>query len=30
MASTEAAHIDSTLTESRKFPPAAEFSARAC
>jgi acetyl-CoA synthetase len=29
MASTEATHIDSTLTESRKFPPSAEFSARA-
>ncbi len=29
MASTEATHIDSTLTESRKFPPPAEFSARA-
>src|SRR5579862_1256145 len=26
MASTEATHIDSTLTESRKFPPPAEFS----
>ncbi len=29
MASTEATHIDSTLTESRKFPPPAEFSAKA-
>ena len=29
MASTEATHIDSTLTESRKFPPSAEFSAKA-
>ena len=29
MASTEATHIDSTLTESRKFPPPAEFSKRA-
>ena len=29
MPSTEATHIDSTLTESRKFPPPAEFSARA-
>jgi acetyl-CoA synthetase len=29
MASTEATHIDSTLTESRKFPPPAEFSAQA-
>jgi acetyl-CoA synthetase len=29
MASTEATHIDSTLTESRKFPPSAEFSAHA-
>jgi acetyl-CoA synthetase len=29
MASTEATHIDSTLIESRKFPPSAEFSARA-
>ena len=29
MASTDATHIDSTLTESRKFPPPAEFSARA-
>ena len=29
MASTEATHIDSTLTESRKFPPPTEFSARA-
>jgi acetyl-CoA synthetase len=29
MASTEATHIDSTLTESRKFPPPPEFSARA-
>jgi len=29
MPSTEATHIDSTLTESRKFPPAAEFSSRA-
>ena len=29
MASTEATHIDSTLTESRKFPPSAEFSASA-
>jgi acetyl-CoA synthetase len=29
MASTEAIHIDSTLTESRKFPPPAEFSKRA-
>jgi acetyl-CoA synthetase len=29
MASTEATHIESTLTESRKFPPPAEFSARA-
>jgi acetyl-CoA synthetase len=29
MASTEATHIDSTLTESRKFPPPAEFSWRA-
>ena len=28
MASTEATHIDSTLTESRKFPPPPEFSAR--
>ena len=27
--STEATHIDSTLTESRKFPPSAEFSAKA-
>jgi acetyl-CoA synthetase len=29
MASTEPTHIDSTLTESRKFPPPAEFSAKA-
>ena len=29
MASTEATHIDSTLTESRKFPPPPEFSQRA-
>jgi acetyl-CoA synthetase len=29
MASTEATHIDSTLTESRKFPPSAEFSSKA-
>src|SRR6202035_499761 len=29
MASTEATHIDSTLTESRKFPPPAEFSDKA-
>ena len=29
MASTEATHIDSTLTESRKFPPPPEFSAKA-
>jgi acetyl-CoA synthetase len=29
MASTDATHIDSTLTESRKFPPPADFSARA-
>jgi len=29
MASTEATHIDSTLTESRKFPPSAEFSGKA-
>jgi len=29
MPSTDATHIDSTLTESRKFPPAAEFSSRA-
>ena len=29
MASTEATHIDSTLTESRKFPPPPEFSKRA-
>jgi acetyl-CoA synthetase len=29
MASTDATHIDSTLTESRKFPPPAEFSSRA-
>jgi acetyl-CoA synthetase len=29
MASTEATHIDSTLTESRKFSPSAEFSAKA-
>jgi len=29
MPSTEATHIDSTLTESRKFPPPADFSARA-
>jgi acetyl-CoA synthetase len=29
MASTEATHIDSTLTESRKFPPPADFSAKA-
>jgi acetyl-CoA synthetase len=29
MASTEATHIDSTLTESRKFPPPAEFSSKA-
>ncbi|MGC2306238.1 acetate--CoA ligase [Candidatus Binatus sp.] len=29
MASTEPTHIDSTLTESRKFPPPAEFSQRA-
>ncbi len=29
MASTEATHIDSTLTESRKFPPPPEFSTRA-
>jgi acetyl-CoA synthetase len=29
MASIEATHIDSTLTESRKFPPSAEFSASA-
>jgi len=29
MASTEATHIDSTLTESRKFPPSSEFSAKA-
>ena len=29
MASSEATHIDSTLTESRKFPPPAEFSAKA-
>src|ERR1700733_3053767 len=29
MASTEATHIDSTLTESRKFPPSVEFSAKA-
>src|SRR5271163_218516 len=29
MASTDSTHIDSTLTESRKFPPPAEFSARA-
>src|SRR5271167_969350 len=29
MASTEATHIDSTLTESRKFPPSAEFSNKA-
>ncbi|HEY9158506.1 acetate--CoA ligase [Candidatus Binatus sp.] len=29
MSPTEATHIDSTLTESRKFPPPAEFSARA-
>jgi len=29
MPSTEATHIDSTLTESRKFPPPAEFSAHA-
>ena len=27
--STEATHIDSTLTESRKFPPPPEFSAKA-
>jgi len=29
MASTEATHIDSTLTESRKFPPSSEFSSKA-
>jgi acetyl-CoA synthetase len=29
MASTDATHIESTLTESRKFPPPADFSARA-
>ena len=29
MASSEATHIDSTLNESRKFPPSAEFSAKA-
>ncbi len=29
MPSNEATHIDSTLTESRNFPPPAEFSARA-
>src|SRR5271163_1894608 len=29
MASTDSTHIDSTLTESRKFPPPAEFSKRA-
>ena len=29
MASTDATHIDSTLTESRKFPPPAEFSWKA-
>jgi acetyl-CoA synthetase len=29
MASTEATHIDSTLTESRKFPPPPQFSAKA-
>ncbi len=29
MASTEATHIDSTLTESRKFPPPPEFSEKA-
>src|SRR3984957_6167292 len=29
MASTEATHIDSTLTESRKFPPPPEFSSKA-
>jgi acetyl-CoA synthetase len=29
MPSSEATHIDSTLSETRKFPPPAEFSARA-
>ena len=29
MPSDEATHIDSTLSETRKFPPSAEFSARA-
>jgi acetyl-CoA synthetase len=29
MPSTEATHIDSTLTESRKFPPSTEFSSHA-